>query len=570
MPIQLNDIKLRASQVMADVPEGGGGPSATVIEYGQPNTMFDDVSTLARTIGEVSIRQAIMHVDTAGTERLGGAYAIVSNPPSDPNVSITLASCELFARRSAIATAIADYLIRGVQWHGFLLEDHVANQGNIQICQRVGTPKPSIGRTLVLVLNEGLVNEALQYVRVIEVEDEVRTFTDEKGDYQAQIVKCTLSAGLSRAFPGTAPNRFFTRTAGKTLIRDTTEADAANYYGASRTVAAYGIGVSKIKVDSIYSQLVPASSTPVTALDQRPAAVRLITLATEPRDVQVSGAPHSRRTRIGQENRSSSYIGSMFPLPEPGTAVWTWSALGNRYTAIDNGDGTISGNGAAGTINNLTGSWSITLPSLPDVGSALVSQWGARIAYTNRSTSGAQVRLPEVVFVLDADELEMVEPETLVIGYESAGILRTCTAAASGAISGDGGTGFVDHASRTVTLQPAYMIDPGGQYAVDYETTTLVREIVAPGAPDAGGFVLINTSQQPVPGTFRASWATAQEVSKTSGGTLSSSKTNADANKRVQVQAVPSAEYQRYVNDVLGAGAYGTTWPARPSHVFGA
>lgn len=559
MPIQLNDIKLRASQVMADVPEGGGGPSAQVIEYGQSNTIFDDVSTLARTIGEVSIRQLHMHVDTPTVDRLGGAYAIVAKPPADPNVNVTIAACDMFARRSAIATAIADYLIRGVQWHGFLLEDHVQNQQNIQIMQRVGTPKPPIGRTLVLVLNEGLSNEALQYVRVIEVESETRTFTDDKGDYQAQIIKCTLQSGLSRAFPGTAPNRYFERGNGKTSIRDTTEADAANYYGSSRTVAAYGIGASKVVVDTVYSQLVPSSSTPVTALDQRPAAVRLITLATAPREVQVSGAPHTRRTRIGQENRSSSYIGSMNPPPEPGTSVWTWVSLGNRYTAMDSGDGTISGNGATGTINYATGSWAITLPALPDVGSALVSQWGTRLAYTNRSAQGAQVRMPEYTWVLDGDELDMIEPGTLTIGYTSADIVRTCTVNAAGVISGDG-TGFVDHASRTVTLTPTYMPDPGVEFACDYQTSATVREIVTPGAPDPGGFSLVNLAQQPVAGSFRLSWATAQEVSKTSGGTLSSSKTNTDSGKRVQLAQVPNAEYIRYVEDVLGEGSFGTTW----------
>lgn len=558
MVIPLNAIKLRASLVPADVPEGGGGPSATVIEYGQSNSVFDDVSTLARTIGEVSMRQLHMHVDTPTVDRLGGAYCIVSKPPADPNVDITIASCGMFARRSAIATAVADYLIRGTQWNGILMEDHVAGQNNLQILQRIGTARPTIGRTLCLVLNEGQSNESLQYVRVIEVEHEERTFTDATGDYRGQVVKCTLQSGLKQAFAGTAPNRGFTRAAGKTLIRDTTEADAANYYGASRTVAAYGIGVSKIRVDSIYSQLVPSSSTPVTALDQRPASVRLITLATGPREVQVSAAPHTRRRRIGQENRTSAYTGTMVPLPEPSTGVWTWVTLGNRYVAYDNGDGTISGNGAAGTINYLTGSWAITLPALPDVGSALVYQWGARVSYTDRSAQGALVRMPEFVFVLDGDPLDMVEPGTLTIGYTSGGIVRTCTAAADGTISGDG-TGFVDHVSRTVTLAPAYMIDAGGEFACDYQTSTLQRETVTPSAPDAGGFVTVTTTQQPVPGSFELSWATAQEVSTTSGGKLSKAKTNTSSTKRVQETRTTGAMYSSRVEAVLGAGSF-TSW----------
>jgi hypothetical protein len=561
MTILLNDLKVRASQVMADVPEGGGGPSATVIEYGDSNTIFDDVSTLARTVGEVSIRQLHMHVDAPNTDRLLGAYAIVAKPPSDPNVEITLAECAPFARRSEIATTIADYLIRGTQWPGFLLENHVQNQNNIQIFQRVGQPVPTIGRTLVLVVDEGLGTEALQYVRIIDVESETRTFTDAQGDYQAQVVKCSLQSGLVQAFPGTSPNRAFTVGAGKTILRDTSEADAANYYGSSRTVAAHTIGETSIKVDSIYSQLVPSSSTPVTTLDQRPAAIRSITLATSPRQVDVSAAPHARRIKISQENRTSSYIGQMTPLPEPGTAVWTWVQLGNRYTAMDNGDGTISGNGAAGTINNTTGSWALSLPGLPDIGSAIVNQWGERIAYTNRSTQGAAVRAPEYSWVLDGDDLDMIEPGTLAIGYTSGGIVRTCTAAADGTISGDG-TGHVDHPSRTVTLTPAYMIDPGGEFACEYDTTTLQREILTPGAPDAGGFAVVNFAQQPAAGTLRLDWATAQEVSKTSGGTLSNAKANSSpTTTTVTSPRVSMSAYQSRVEGVLGAGSLGTTWP---------
>lgn len=558
--IPLNAVKLRASRVMADVPEGGGGPSATVIGYGESGSVFDDVSTIARTVGEVSIRQLIMHVDTPTTDRLLGAYAIVAKPPIDPNVEITLATCAPFARRSEIATAIADYLIRSTQWAGFLLENHVQGQNNIQIFQRVGQPVPTIGRTLALVVNEGTGTEALQYVRVIDVEFETRTFTDASGDYQAQVVKCDLQSGLTQAFPGTAPNRTFTAGAGKTLLRDTSEADAANYYGASRTLAAHTIGQTQIKVDSIYSQLVPSSSTPVTTLDQRPAAVRSITLATAPRQVDVSAAPHARRIKISQENRISSYQGMMTPAPEPNTCVWTWVQLSNRYTAMDNGDGTISGNGAAGTINYVTGSWALSLPGLPDIGSAVVSQWGARISYTNRATQGAAVRAPEYSWVLDGDDIDMVEPATLAIGYTSGGIVRTCTAAADGTIGGDG-TGHIDHPSRTVTLTPAYMIDPGGEFSCEYETTTLQREILTPGAPDVAGFVPLNFAQQPVAGSLSLEWATTQEVSKTSGGTLSSSKANSSPTTTVTMPRVSMTSYQGRVERVLGAGSLGTTWP---------
>ena len=111
MTILASDIKLRASKVMADVPEGGGGPAARVIGWNESNTIFDDVDTVARTTGQVSIRQLHMHVDTPNVDRLLGAHVFVGLRPNDPHADITIAACDTFAARRQISRAIADYLI---------------------------------------------------------------------------------------------------------------------------------------------------------------------------------------------------------------------------------------------------------------------------------------------------------------------------------------------------------------------------------------------------------------------------------------------------------------------------
>ena len=112
MTILEGDIKLLASRVMDDVPEGGGGPTGTVIPYGGSNAVFGDVTETARAGGNVSIRQVHMGVLTPTTDALMGANVILSRLPTDPNVSVSLAKCNLFARRSEIAQAVANYLIK--------------------------------------------------------------------------------------------------------------------------------------------------------------------------------------------------------------------------------------------------------------------------------------------------------------------------------------------------------------------------------------------------------------------------------------------------------------------------
>ena len=51
MAIADGDIKILASKVMDDVPEGGGGPTGNVIEWGKSNQIFDDITRVARAGG---------------------------------------------------------------------------------------------------------------------------------------------------------------------------------------------------------------------------------------------------------------------------------------------------------------------------------------------------------------------------------------------------------------------------------------------------------------------------------------------------------------------------------------
>ena len=90
MPILQGDIQLRASRVMDDVPEGGGGPSNVVIESGQENAIMPDVSEMDRAIGRDNMRQMFVGVDTEDRDTYQGSNVIVAKPPEDPNISITL------------------------------------------------------------------------------------------------------------------------------------------------------------------------------------------------------------------------------------------------------------------------------------------------------------------------------------------------------------------------------------------------------------------------------------------------------------------------------------------------
>jgi len=523
MPILSGDIKLVASQVMDDVPEGGGAPTSTVILDGVSNAIFPDISEVDRAGGRVSLRKLHVSVQTGDTATYMGANLIVAEPPEDPNVSVTLFSTsDTFDRRTNAANRIESYLSKGPKWNGFLLENHIAGQRLIQLCQRLNTALPTVGRTLCLIADEGLPTQIEQYIRVIRVSTEVRTFTEIVGgapvDFDALLVLCDLSDALRYDFKGTAANRLFVTDANATITRDTSVSDAGQYFGVVPIATPVVVGDVGASADSVYTQLVPSAQTESIELDQKPAAQRQFTLAATPRLIEVGLTPHSKRIRVVQENRGASWVQMLRPLPAPNTVVVSYLALGEWYTLMDDGTGNLSGSGV-GTVNYVTGSISITLPALPDDASSIVFSWGEKTAYTNRAGQ-AGFRAPEFSWELAH---QGIKANTVTVTWMSGGVLRTATDAVAGVLSGDA-TGQVNYASGKIYLRPAYMIDAGGEFSTDYTYSSLTTKTVAGLVPDAGGFATIALDEVPFPGSITVKWITVRNVSTTSGASQITTK----------------------------------------------
>ena len=264
MPILAGDVKLLESAVMADVPEGGGAPTGNVIADGVSNAIFPDISELDRAGGRVNLRKTFVSVQTDDRDLYFGANVIVAEPPEDPRVSVTLFTNELtFDNRVQAASRVESYLNKGPEWPGYLYENHIAGQRVVQFFQRTNAEIPPIGRTLVLVQNEGLSTEKEQYVRITNVSVVERTFTfgTPPVDYQANIVTCDISDALRFDFTGSPASRFFTRATGSTLLRDTVVADAGTYVGVVPLTQPAALGDFGVKGQSIFTQLVPSAQT---------------------------------------------------------------------------------------------------------------------------------------------------------------------------------------------------------------------------------------------------------------------------------------------------------------------
>jgi len=539
MPLLTGDIRFAKSVSMADVPEGGGPPTSQLLTSGASNEILNDISEETRTTGRVEVAQVhSVLLNTDATPFLG-ANAIIAEPPADPNVSITLLSLkDPFATRAQIAQRIESGMAAGSEWFAYLLENHFTSMRSLQLLQRPGLPPPAPGKTFVLVYNEGLSGERRQRVRIKSVTTEVRTY--------------------SEIFPGSPPSRFFARATTATKVRETIYSDSGLFYGASRLQAPCLITDSWLKLQSVYTQIVPNSRTEVASVDQRPSSRYAVQLASSPRDVQVGITPHTQRFKISEVNVGLTYVFQCQPMPEPGTLFIDYWALGQRYTLTDDGAGQLTGAGG-GAVSYLTGSVNLTLKAVPDIGSCITLAHGARLAYTNRASQGAQVRAPEYAFTLDGTAAdgtgnESVVPGSLSLQYTSAGVVKTVTDNGSGALAG-AATGVIDYASRSMLLRPTFMPDASSTFSIDYSLETLAVEILTPGAPDAGGFIAVSFAATPAAGTLSLQWAVARSVSHTDGGTLNTTS----ASKQPDVTYTEKSVPEFYEPAATDGG--GVNWP---------
>lgn len=271
MAILTQDIKLIASQVMDDVPEGGGAPTPVVILDGVSNAIFPDISELDRAGGSVDLRKVFVSIQTDTVDGYYGGNVIIAEGPTDPRVSVTLFSTkDVFDRRDSAKNRIESYLTQGPEVSGFLLENHIAGQRAIQIFQRPNTAPPVIGGTLVLVQNEGLSTEVKQYARVTRTSSVTGKYYDATGnggDYDAMVTTAEISDVLRTDFKGSKTSRTFTRASDGTRVRTTLVADAGTYSGVSPLVQAVALGALSANVASIYTQLVPSAQTEIPLVD---------------------------------------------------------------------------------------------------------------------------------------------------------------------------------------------------------------------------------------------------------------------------------------------------------------
>lgn len=513
MPIQEQNIVFLKSQVMDDVPEGGGAASGNVVADGVLNNVFEDVSDLDRIYGRFNLRKLYLGIRSLDTSLYGGAKVAITQLPVDPALGYTLFTMKSeFDTRVEAQDKVESYLYKSSMWHGAVADTLIPGMKQFNIIQRLGTALPPIGKTLCLVQGENAVGQKEQYVRITDVSSVKTTFTDDKGDFERLLVTCTIKDPFRHEFTGHSANRTdsYNYSTGVRL-RNTVVANATNYYGSQTLRNAAGIGDVRVRAKSMFTSLVPSSATETPLVNQAMSP----SLFTEEDagggvTVQVAQTAHTLARAVTEESRRFNWIETLTPKPKPGSLSIAFMSQGNWYEIKDDpATGKIEGEDdgiGSGTIVYSSGIAAITLGALPDADTQIIWTWASQAHYTIRTgtvTAKSAVQLPEGAIVRGS----------VTLGYLVGGVALTATDDGNGNLMRAGSqVATINYTNGLISL--TVLVDMGSACNVTYSVGTPIVETFTDPPRDAqGGTVTLGIQTLPVqPNSVRLKWNTDVQV----------------------------------------------------------
>lgn len=538
MAITQNDLEILKSEIMSDTDDGGGLPTGIAVIDGVSNNLIPDVSDIDRLIGRVRLRKIYLAVKTANTNLLQAPRMLFTELPDNPNISVFAFKATSFSDRRADAqNKIESYLAFGTKWAGHLLETQLAGQRVIQVSLDTGDQIPAVGQPLVLVQNEGQSDEFYQYIRPLKVDTVERRFQKSASETVTRIV-ATIEFGdtLSKTFNGLTVPEFYQNINDdrRAILREARVADAAKYYSASRLAEpVVAMQSRQVKVDSIYTQVVPSTQVETPILQRDPANQ----VATQARGDGV--------INIGQSVNVTP--NTAFSLPS-GVSVGTLSIMvGGRSLTDRDGQLIDSSNVAYASIKYGVGQ--ITWYSVLNLGQTTITgsykpaSEFTRVAQTDYQIVGDNAGY-NYVRELGAEPL----PNSLKITYTVGGNNYLVHDDGRGNLVDDDGNGRGTVQGKTVLLTTAAIPDAASyiiySFGVDLETVKYGNQAL-PAA-----YHVVNVTDK-VSGDIIVTWgdktATVSNgvITGDATGTFIDGKLNIAPNVTVAKDAVFNLSYQR-------------------------
>jgi len=536
MSISETDLKLLKSERMTDFSDGGGKMTSNEVVDGEVNNLFNDISQLDRTYGRVSLRKAFAVVQSANTDTYLGAHIILTDPPDDPNVNVTLFSTESWTdERDAARNRIESYSIEGPEAPWGLYGDHVVGQKMLMLWSRsnatnLTTPTadqaPEVGDICVLSVEKSGFTPDFQFVRITKIISRTtEQFTDTSGNYYKDIVVLEISNPLRYLFKGATPNRYTLSrndaASSPTLFRLTSVADAAEYFGVKKILAPLDINDLTVEIGSPYSALVPSAQAETPLVDIQANMAR-------PNYVQ-SGA-------AGSLTASANLAGDT--APDYAASLYLGRGILPGSLALDIAGAGYKDDGSGGIMleNGIAGTYGGTVDyASGHVGITKGSAWSASVSatatpavatYDNAGTLSIPVTVNNRAFNYVQTLTPLPAPGSLIIDYKALDKWYRLYDDGLGHLAGavDGiGSGTVNYAtgSALVTLAAMPDVDSAVIFAwttpTDYTMQTYVGQQPKP-------MVKATLANIPVePGSLTISWLDGTEKTATAAvdGTIS-------------------------------------------------
>lgn len=537
MAISETDLKLLKAERMTDFSDGGGKMTGNEVVDGEVNNLFNDISQLDRTYGRVSLRKAFAAVQTANTDTYLGAHIILTDPPDDPNVNVTLFSTESWTdERDAARNRIESYSVEGPEAPWTLYGDHVVGQKMLMLWSRTNavnatTPtadeSPEAGDIMVLSVEKAGFTPDFQFVRITKlVSRTTEQFTDQSGNFYKDVVTLEIANPLRYLFKGATPSRYtLTRNdaaSSPTVFRRTSVADAAEYFGVKKILSPLAINDLTVEVDTPYSALVPSAQAETPLVDvqanmARPNYVQSGDAASLTASASLAGS-------TAPDYAANLYLGRGFL---PGSLALNID--GGAYYKDDGTGGIVLDTGVAGTyggtVDYAVGAIIITKAS---AWSAAVSATAtpAVAVYDNAGTLSIPVTVNNRAFNYVQTLMPIPAPGSLVIDYKALDKWYRLYDDGLGHLAGavDGiGSGTVNYATGSVLVTLAAMpdVDSAVIFAwttpTDYTVQTYVLQQPQPAVKGTLANVPVD------PGSLVITWldGTAKTATAAADGTIS-------------------------------------------------
>lgn len=270
MAINKNDIKLFQAQDNTDNNSGGGQRTANEVIDGEVNNLFPDISRIDTVSGDVALRKVFPTVLTTNQDVYYGAHGLIRKVPTDPNVSALLFHTDSPTdQRIDAQDAIESYVVASYLEEFYLYGNHVSGAKAVTFLQTLESLPPNVGEVYLLIEPNGFE----QYIRISSVDTQEITLTYPSGggftSHERRRIICVIDQALEYSFTGSAfaPSGQLADTAD---TWGTQVADAAKFYSTKTLLEDAAVDDTVIKVDSIFEQLVPASTKQTPLINKTP------------------------------------------------------------------------------------------------------------------------------------------------------------------------------------------------------------------------------------------------------------------------------------------------------------